>query len=59
MLIVGAATAAAIGGGWFAYLAQAAAPSTDADALIPIHPGAATYYNGNRRSRLAGAPASH
>jgi TRAP-type uncharacterized transport system substrate-binding protein len=33
-------------------LAQAAAPSTDADALIPIHPGAATYYNGNRQSFL-------
>jgi hypothetical protein len=31
-------------------LAQAAAPSTDADALIPIHPGAATYYNGNQQS---------
>jgi len=33
-------------------LAQAAAPSTDADALIPIHPGAATYYNGNQQSFL-------
>lgn len=31
-------------------LAQSAAPSTDADALIPIHPGAATYYNGNQQS---------
>jgi hypothetical protein len=31
-------------------LAQAAAPSTDADALIPIHPGAATYYNGSQQS---------
>ncbi len=31
-------------------LAQAGAPSTDADALIPIHPGAATYYNGNQQS---------
>jgi TRAP-type uncharacterized transport system substrate-binding protein len=30
-------------------LAQAAAPSTDANALIPIHPGAATYYNGNQQ----------
>ncbi|MBN8989366.1 MAG: C4-dicarboxylate ABC transporter substrate-binding protein [Rhizobiales bacterium] len=33
-------------------LAQAAAPSTDADALIPIHPGAATYYNGDQQSFL-------
>lgn len=33
-------------------LAQSAAPSTDADALIPIHPGAATYYNGNQQSFL-------
>ena len=32
--------------------AQAAAPSTDANALIPIHPGAATYYNGNQQSFL-------
>lgn len=36
----------------FPILAQAAAPSTDADALIPIHPGAATYYNGNQQSFL-------
>ena len=33
-------------------LAQSAAPSTDADALIPIHPGAATYYGGNQQSFL-------
>ncbi|WOH74035.1 TAXI family TRAP transporter solute-binding subunit [Bradyrhizobium sp. NDS-1] len=33
-------------------LAQAGAPSTDADALIPIHPGAATYYNGSQQSFL-------
>jgi TRAP-type uncharacterized transport system substrate-binding protein len=33
-------------------LAQAAAPSTEADALIPIHPGAATYYSGNQQSFL-------
>jgi len=33
-------------------LAQAGAPSTDADALIPIHPGAATYYGGNQQSFL-------
>jgi len=33
-------------------LAQAGAPSTDANALIPIHPGAATYYGGNQQSFL-------
>lgn len=33
-------------------LAQAGAPSTDANALIPIHPGVATYYNGNQQSFL-------
>jgi hypothetical protein len=33
-------------------LDQAGAPSTDADALIPIHPGAATYYGGNQQSFL-------
>jgi hypothetical protein len=33
-------------------LAQAGAPSTDADALIPIHPGAATYHSGNQQSFL-------
>jgi TRAP-type uncharacterized transport system substrate-binding protein len=27
-------------------LAQAAVPSSDADALVPIHPGAANYYSG-------------
>ena len=31
-------------------LAQAGAPSTDANALIPIHAGAATYYNGEEQS---------
>lgn len=36
----------------FPILAQVAAPSTDADALIPIHPGAATYYGGNQQSFL-------
>nr|WP_256467344.1 TAXI family TRAP transporter solute-binding subunit [Bradyrhizobium sp. 139] len=36
----------------FPILAQAGAPSMDADALIPIHPGAATYYNGNQQSFL-------
>ncbi len=34
----------------FPILAESAAPSTDADALIPIHPGAATYYNENQQS---------
>lgn len=33
-------------------LAQAGAPSTDANALIPIHPGAATYYDRNQQSFL-------
>jgi hypothetical protein len=33
-------------------LAQAAAPSTDADALIPIHPGAAAYYSGTEQGFL-------
>jgi TRAP-type uncharacterized transport system substrate-binding protein len=33
-------------------LAQAAEPSTDTNAFIPIHPGAATYYNGNQQSFL-------
>jgi TRAP-type uncharacterized transport system substrate-binding protein len=33
-------------------LAQASAPSTDADALIPIHPGAAAYYAGEEQSFL-------
>jgi TRAP-type uncharacterized transport system substrate-binding protein len=33
-------------------LAQASAPSTDADALIPIHPGAAAYYAGEQRGFL-------
>jgi TRAP-type uncharacterized transport system substrate-binding protein len=36
----------------FPILGQVAAPSTDADALIPIHPGAGTYYNGNQQSFL-------
>jgi TRAP-type uncharacterized transport system substrate-binding protein len=33
-------------------LAQASAPSTDTDALIPIHPGAAAFYGGNELSFL-------
>jgi TRAP-type uncharacterized transport system substrate-binding protein len=32
--------------------AQASAPSTDTDALIPIHPGAAAFYAGEERSFL-------
>jgi TRAP transporter TAXI family solute receptor len=31
-------------------LAQISAPSTDKDAFIPIHPGAATYYDGDEQS---------
>jgi TRAP transporter TAXI family solute receptor len=30
--------------------AQIAAPSTDADAFLPLHPGAANFYNGNQQS---------
>ena len=30
--------------------AQIAAPSTDADAYIPLHPGAAAFYNGTQQS---------
>ncbi len=30
--------------------AQIAAPSTDADANVPLHPGAAAFYNGNQQS---------
>jgi TRAP-type uncharacterized transport system substrate-binding protein len=30
--------------------AQIAAPSTDADAYLPLHPGAAAFYNGNQQS---------
>jgi TRAP-type uncharacterized transport system substrate-binding protein len=30
--------------------AQIAAPSTDADAFLPLHPGAANFYNGNTQS---------
>ena len=33
-------------------LAQIAAPSTDKDAYIPVHPGAAAYYNGDDTSLL-------
>jgi hypothetical protein len=30
--------------------AQIAAPSTDADAYLPLHPGAAAFYNGTQQS---------
>jgi TRAP-type uncharacterized transport system substrate-binding protein len=30
--------------------AQITAPSTDADAYLPLHPGAANFYNGNQQS---------
>jgi hypothetical protein len=33
-------------------MAQAAAPSTEANALIPIHPGAAAYFGGEERGFL-------
>jgi TRAP-type uncharacterized transport system substrate-binding protein len=33
-------------------LAQVAAPSTDADAYLPVHPGAAAFYNGTTQSFL-------
>ncbi|WP_245283815.1 TAXI family TRAP transporter solute-binding subunit [Bradyrhizobium sp. URHD0069] len=33
-------------------LAQVAAPSTDPDAYLPVHPGAAAFYNGTQQSFL-------
>jgi TRAP-type uncharacterized transport system substrate-binding protein len=33
-------------------LAQMAAPDTDADAYLPVHPGAAAFYNGTQQSFL-------
>jgi TRAP-type uncharacterized transport system substrate-binding protein len=30
--------------------AQIAAPSTDADAYLPLHPGAAAFYNGTQKT---------
>ena len=33
-------------------LAQITAPSTDADAYLPVHPGAAAFYNGTQESFL-------
>jgi len=35
--------------GEFPLLAQIAAPSTDKDAYIPVHPGAAAFYDGSRQ----------
>jgi NMT1-like family len=33
-------------------LAQVTAPDTDPDAYLPVHPGAAAYYNGTQQSFL-------
>jgi TRAP-type uncharacterized transport system substrate-binding protein len=33
-------------------VAQITAPSTDADADLPLHPGAAAFYNGTQQSFL-------
>jgi TRAP-type uncharacterized transport system substrate-binding protein len=33
-------------------LAQVSAPSTDSDAYLPVHPGAAAFYNGTQQSFL-------
>ena len=33
-------------------LAQITAPSTDSDAYLPVHPGAAAFYNGTQESFL-------
>jgi NMT1 family protein len=38
--------------GEYPLLAQISAPSSDKDAVIPIHPGAATYINGEQQSFL-------
>jgi TRAP-type uncharacterized transport system substrate-binding protein len=38
--------------GEYPLLAQISAPSTDKDAFIPVHPGAATYFNGEQQSFL-------
>jgi TRAP-type uncharacterized transport system substrate-binding protein len=38
--------------GEYPLLAQISAPSTDKDAFIPIHPGAAAYFNGEQQSFL-------
>ena len=33
-------------------LAQVAAPDTDPDAYLPVHPGAAAFYNGTQQTFL-------
>jgi hypothetical protein len=33
-------------------LAQIATPDTDPDACLPVHPGAAAFYNGTRQTFL-------
>jgi TRAP-type uncharacterized transport system substrate-binding protein len=38
--------------GEFPILAQVTAPSTDPDAYLPVHPGAAAFYNGTQQSFL-------
>lgn len=38
--------------GEYPLLAQISAPSTDKDAFIPVHPGAAAYFNGEQQSFL-------
>ena len=42
--------------------AQIAAPNTDADAYLAVHPGAAAFYNGTQQSFMddrLGAPKPH
>jgi TRAP-type uncharacterized transport system substrate-binding protein len=38
--------------GEYPILAQLSAPDTDADAFLPVHPGAASFYNGDQQSFL-------
>jgi hypothetical protein len=38
--------------GEYPILAQISAPSTDKDAFVPVHPGAAAYFNGEQQSFL-------
>jgi hypothetical protein len=38
--------------GEFPILAQVKAPDTDAGAYLPVHPGAAEFYNGNQQTFL-------
>jgi hypothetical protein len=40
------------GFGWCLSPAQITAPSTDSDAYLPVHPGAAAFYNGTQKSFL-------